>query len=803
MPKRSSLTLLLLLLALGLAGNTCSPFGGVAPRELVVHAPLQDVLTTNPVYVEVAVPGNLQAGSYELRVDGTLVPLDSLTAERASVTLTSLADGPHIVDVSAASGVGPWEASIAFNTITLQSPGECEILNGVECILPYPSSRFFEPAPTPNGVKVVFGANTLPTVTRLVLPGGTRPVDPAPFLQNDGFSPTTHALMHFPAGVDLVASDAPRIDPITRSYDARGLDTDSPTLLIEWESGAQINHFVENDVRPNAAPDRVLTILRPGESLLPGKRYIVVARNLLDPSGQPVEAEAVFAAIRDQAPSDLTPVAETRTRLIPVLERLISLGVDPSELVLAFDFTVMSDHSLTHELLSMRDQSLAFVDQAIDAGIATFTVDQITDVNPGCTDPDIAIWREVRGTFEVPLFLDKDLFTERAEISFLMRDSEGTPVWNTLTHAPYGVSIPCSALTTPLPKAILGHGLFGEGPGLVSGIAAAPGFAGFERVAAATNWSGLSREETQPNLLQSFIFKINGDPDVFEALPDRLRQGMTNTLVLARMLERGAFNLDPAFQNASGQGTIDPGAETTYLGISLGGVMGTLFAAVSPDVVRLNVDVPGISFPLLLYRSTQFNQFEALQTTLNPDSMIQQILVETSGSLWARGEPAGYVGHISGNTLAPLPGVPPKQMLVTASLYDQQVTNLSSQMLARSLRIPMLEGSIMTGLPGIPDAVGPQTSGFIVYDTGALDINNPAHLPFIAPLGNEQPVQSICDPHTQRTGIPASVAQLQGFWETGVISNFCSDDGVCNASEPNEINGGAATPCDPVPPPVP
>lgn len=799
MLKRVSSLLLFLLLPLGMVGNTtCSPpRGGGATRTLVVHAPLPDILTTNPVYVEVEVPGNLQAGSYELRVDGAPVPLDLLTNERASVTLTGLADGPHAVEVSAISGVGPWEASIAFTTITLQSPSECEILNGVECILPYPSSRFQEPAPTSTGVRIAYGANTLPTVQRLVAPGGLHPVDPAPFLQNDGFSPTTHALMHFPAGVDLVASDAPRIDPTTRSYDARGLDADSPFLLIEWESGAQINHFVENDVRPNAPAGRVLTILRPGESLLPGKRYIVAARSLIDPAGQPVEAEPVFATIRDGGPSDLAAVADTRARLIPVLERLINLGVDPQELVLAYDFTVMSDYSLTHELLSMRDQALAWVDQAIDAGAVTFTVDTVTEVNPGCSDPSLAVWREVEGTFQVPLFLDKDLFTDRAEVSFLMHDAEGRPIWNALTNAPYGLTIPCSALTTPAPKAILGHGLFGNGPGLVDDVAEAD----FERVAAATNWSGLSSEELQPNLLASFIFKVNGDPDLFEALPDRLRQGMTNTLVLARMLDRGAFNLDPAFQNASGAGTIDPSADTAYLGISLGGIMGTFLAATSPDVDRLNVDVPGISFPMLLYRSTQFTPFEALQTTLNPDSMIQQILVEVSGSLWVRGEPAGYVGHISGNTLAPLPGVPPKQMLVTAALYDQQVSNLSSQLLARSLRIPMLEGSVMTGLPGIPDAVGPQTSGFIVYDTGALDIDNPAHLPFIAPLGNEQPVQSICDPHGQRTSIPASVAQLRGFWDTGLIQNFCTDDGVCNASAPNEIADGAAVPCDPVPMP--
>lgn len=800
MPKRLSSVLFLLLVAVGSVGGTCSNrCSGPDAGTLAVRAPEQDLLTSNPVYVEVQVPDGLVAGGYEMRIDGLAVVLDALTDDSASVTLTGLADGPHTIEVSALAADGPFEATAAFSTVTLANPGECEVLNGVECVLPYPSSRFLEPASTETGLRVAYGANTLPEFTRLIPPGGRRPLATEPFLQNDGFSPTTHALMHFPAGVDLELSDAPRIDPTTRTYDDRGLDADSPTLLIDWETGEQINHFVENDVRPNAAPDRVLTILRPGESLLPGQRYIVAIRDLVDGAGQPVLAEPAFAAIRDGAPTDLADVEDARARVAPTLDRLRSLGVDTNELVLAFDFTVMSDHSLTHEMVAMRDQALSWLDDMIDAGLATFTVDQITDVNPGCLDPDIAIWREVEGSFEVPLFLDKDPFAERAEVSFLLRDAAGTPVWNTLTNAPYGVSIPCSALTTPANKAILGHGLFGEGPGFVSGIADSRPFSNFGRVAAATNWSGLSREDTQPNLLQSFIFKVNADPDLFEALPDRLRQGMTNTLVLTRMLDRGVFNLDPAFQNGSGQGVIDPAGETTYLGISLGGIMGTFLAATTPDIVRLNVDVPAINFPLLLYRSTQFTPFEVLQQSLNPDSMSQHIAIELAGSLWARGEPAGYVGHISGNTLEPLPGVPAKQMLVTAALYDQQVTNLGSQLLARSLRIPMLEGSIMSGLPGIPDAVGPQSAGFIVYDTGALDVNNPQHLPFIAPLGNEQPAQSNCDPHVQRTEIPASVSQLRRFWDTGVIENFCVDDGVCNASRAMEINGCKATPCNPVP----
>ena len=55
-----------------------------------------------------------------------------------------------------------------------------------------------------------------------------------------------------------------------------------------------------------------------------------------------------------------------------------------------------------------------------------------------------------------------------------------------------------------------------------------------------------------------------------------------------------------------------PSAEEYYYGISLGGIMGTYFAALSPDVEKLHVDVPAIDFDLLLQRSTQFSTFEFL-----------------------------------------------------------------------------------------------------------------------------------------------------------------------------------------------
>jgi hypothetical protein len=140
-------------------------------------------------------------------------------------------------------------------------------------------------------------------------------------------------------------------------------------------------------------------------------------------------------------------------------------------------------------------------------------------------------------------------------------------------------------------------------------------------------------------------------------------------------------------------------------------------------------------------------------------------------------------------------------MLVTVALLDQQVSNLGSQLLGRTLRLGTLEGSVMRGLAGMPDLAGPQDSAYVVYDTGSFDVANQAHQRFIPPLMNQTAVSNGCDPHPLRGTIPASLDQLLGFFAPGGrIENFCAD-GVCDASQPYEIPNGRATPCDPRNPP--
>ncbi len=754
-----------------------------------------------PVPLELRLPFGAVPGSLAVLVDGA--PLDpsslTITGVRVRGTLAGLLAGRHTLDVSVGTSRGTETRSSWFELVVLENPDECEILNSAACALPFPSSRFLKRARTATGFRVVYGPNTLPVYNRLESIGhvlDTKPIDPAPFLQNDGFSPTVQVLMSFPGGFDPVVSDAPRLDPTTRIFDGRGLEDSSPTVLIDYDTGKRVNHWVENDSR-SRNPLRRVTFLRPTESLLPGHHYVVAVRRLLHTDGTAVEAEPPFAAIRDGRVSDIPAVREAAWRLAPVLRRLEDFGIERDELILAFDFVVASDRSLTHEMLSMRDQAFAWLAARRAAGVQTFHVDEVISHNESCDPAGSPTWREVRGTFQVPLFLTRDLFLEAPEISFLQHDTRGEPSWSALTNAPFGIAIPCSAANGPRPTLLIGHGLFGDGPSTVAGFAGSPSLAGFDFVSGATNWSGLSAPDIAGDIQGTFIFKAIANVDEFPALPDRLRQGQLNTLVLARMLKRGLFNADPAFQ-IGGHGAIDPRAPLYYFGASLGGIMGTMFAALTPDVQRVNVDVPAINFSLLLQRAAPFITFQALLNLLNADPTDQAIGLGLNQDIWVRGEPSGYATHITGPLRTRLPGVSRKQMLVTAALYDQQVSNLGSLLLARTLRLPMLEGSVLRGVAGIPDTFGPQFSALVVYDTGSFDVTNPAHLPFIPPLTNRPAQPNDCDPHGLRGYIPDSVEQLLGFLTPGgVIENFCAD-GVCDASEPNELPFGDAEPCNPL-----
>ncbi len=830
-----SLTLILLTASLLGLGGQCNPPVSLIQIARPIEGQLDPVVGPNElsvVEIRIVVPSGTTALSATL--DGGDItgffPALSGSAEVIEKVLFAFGQGEHLLEVNALVGGVPSVTMRTFESVVLENPAECEILNNVHCMYPYPSNHF------------TVADVTTETGLRLNIPAGASPqpigdpIDPAEYNQLDGFSPTAQILMHFPGGVDLALSDAPRLlDPEccgqpagppwidTRTYTDRSLEVDlmghpaSPTLLIDTVTGDLVRHFAEVDGR-TADVSRQSLILRPGESLVPNRRYIVAVRNLVDGVGDPVGAEPPFAVLRDKRWTTIASLAAKYGRyesdIFPVLA---ATGVPRGNLILAYDFTTQSEGQLTRQMLSMRDQSYAWLaareSELVpgDSGTETFTVDAVTDFD--CNVAGTVLRRIVAGKFESPLFLDGDLAAGSAQ--FMNVDAADVPVQNpgTPTHnAPYTIGIPCTLedadLTNdPARPLILGHGLFGTGRSMVEGIPGLIGAAGleFSYIAGATDWRGLSSVDLAwlaTQILGIGTHKLNN----FAAFPDRLRQGMLNTLVLARMMKDGFFNNNAAFQ-LGGNGVFPGTAEEEYYyGISLGGVMGLFFSALTPDIERFGIDVPSMNFSFLLQRSTQFIAFEQILNGIGLTDPIDRILgIGLFHELWVSAEPAGYARHI---TTDPLPGSGgPSKILMTAAWLDKQVSNQATEVTARTLGIPNLTGSIAQGFQGIPDVdtdiAGPQDSALVIWDTGSFDILDPAQEPVIPPLSNRIP-SDVCDPHGFRPSIPASIEQLIDFLQPGgQITNTCEGAGkLCDAGSPVELSLGFDTltpphPCNP------
>ncbi len=681
--------------------------------------------------------------------------------------------------------------------LALAQGPECEGLNQAACLLPYPSSRFEVPAPTATGFRLNIPASGFPHVNG-------DPVDPAPINVLDGFSPGSQILMHFPQGVDPEKSNAARLLPPlccgqpagppwvdTRTYTDRSRDPDSPTILLDADTGERLLHFVEPDARATTVA-RQIFFLRPARILTPGHRYVVGMRNLVAPDGSPVVAEPAFAALRESIATDAPAIEARRADMeAHVFAPLATAGVERHALVLAFDFTVASDQQETSTMLAMRDQAYTWLDGiAATPNLQSFSVSSVEEHD--CSVPGTFIWRYVRGTYESPLFLTGDLNDTSAP--FQNVDASGTPVQNGVTHPNFTVTIACSALD-PLATTrqfLFGHGLFQTGDFMTSVIPAIVNTTvPWTGIAAATDWRGLSGPDlawVANQVIGTHTSQLNN----FPAFPARLRQGMLNTLVLGRMMKLGLFNRHPAFQRADGSGVVPgPTQDLYYYGVSLGGIMGTYLAGLTPDIERFVLDVPGVNFSCMLQRAQPFVAFDVLLDAIGvADSLDATLGEQLTHELWAMAEPVSVVHHV---TQDPLPGSgPPKKVLYDAAWLDKQVSNQCTEIAARTLGLPNLEGSIQQGLVDIPDVAGPVDSAYLTWHLGELDILNPAQAAHIPPLANLFP-DGVCDPHPRRPTVPAGIRQIDAFLRPdGQIMNFC--DGLCDGSVPAERPAGPCTP---------
>lgn len=207
--------------------------GEIATRQFNLPQP-QQLSLAESVLVRMFLPPDFVADSVRVELDDidvttglTITAREHRQGHLLIGTLTNVPVGQHrlhgFVTVLREGEEVPFEALTTFETIALENPDECDVLNNAECFLPYPSSRFLEPADTPTGFRLRFPASGMPMQNNARLL-------PDPYSVLDGFSPTVQVLMHFPGNVDLVHSGAAQLLESTRSIGLRSLDCCSARL---------------------------------------------------------------------------------------------------------------------------------------------------------------------------------------------------------------------------------------------------------------------------------------------------------------------------------------------------------------------------------------------------------------------------------------------------------------------------------------------------------------------------------------------------------------------------------------------
>ncbi len=187
---------------------------------------------------------------------------------------------------------------------------------------------------------------------------------------------------------------------------------------------------------------------------------------------------------------------------------------------------------------------------------------------------------------------------------------------------------------------------------------------------------------------------------------DGLRQTVIDLMQLVREVQVGVD------VNNDGQRDLNP-AKISYFGQSFGGIYGTTFMAVEPDVPAGVVNVPGGSIPEIARLSPSFRGLVGLALISRTPSLYNAVPNATftnfnenmpltgepirvdnvpgadaiqawnDTAIWAQApaDPVAYASHVR---LAPLDGVPAKSVIVQFAKGDQTVPNPTASALIRA-----------------------------------------------------------------------------------------------------------------------
>jgi hypothetical protein len=635
------------------------------------------------------------------------------------------------------------QATVAAITAALGPDGAgCDPLAPRSCYLPFPSDAYTaDDDSTATGRRIAFATASLPANASGVH------IDAAEWNRNDGFS-INSSILAAVDGADLAGSALPSWTDLDES-----LAPDASVVIVDAETGGRVPLWAAPDGGAIADP---LLVIHPAIALEPARGYVVAVRGLAGSAG-PAEPSAAFRAYRDNLTTDLAPFEGRRPAMEAAFELLAAAGVERADLQLAWTFTTASAESTTGRMTHIRDQALL----ALGDASPEFTVAAVTP------NPREGVAFSISGTYTVPNYLTGrgapgSAFSYAVDA---LTDPDALPAVNPgapTLQSPFLCNVPQATVdgAAPARLAQYGHGLLGSNDEIdASNVRTFAASANI--VFCATNWAGMSEEDI-PNAVAAL-----GDLSTFRTMVDRLQQGVLNQIFLGRfMLAADGLASIPELHRADGSPMVDA-SRLVYDGNSQGGIMGLMLTAVSPDIERSVLGVPGMNYSLLLSRSVDWETYEAFLVPAYPDEVDRRFILSLLQMLWDRGEGGGYVHEVD---------VP---VLMHVAFGDHQVSELAAFVEARTLGLPIHRpvtdpGRSQEAEPGwgLKTLEYPATGGGIVmWDSGIA----PIPVTDTAPTGPH-------DSHEDPRASPDAQRQKAAFLFDGQLIDVCNAQ-PCKAAQ--------------------
>jgi hypothetical protein len=437
--------------------------------------------------------------------------------------------------------------------------------------------------------------------------------------------------------------------------------------LLDRTTGVFLPVFAELDAHPDADPPALL--VRPLEALEVGHEIaVILTTEVLD------RPDRFNRLLDGPVPAGLEAVEGHYAALVA---DIVAMGMSESEIALAWDFPVGDGR---RPLVSALDQ----IGLDGDYGFSRVRESDLGDAVAPMT------YRSAEGSFVAQDFLVEDRLLSLAP--------DGTVSVTGTTDADLYVHIPSSVADAPagtVPILVFGHGIFShpvdyldneEDPSGVLQLAEEAGF-----VVIATVWRGLTTADRVE------VVEAAADFGTLPVVTDRLVQGQANMATLIALLQDGAFSQDPVFSGRQGQPLLDA-SQIFYYGISLGGIEGAVALAQDPPFSGTVLHVGGGAWSTMLERSSNWTVFEFVLVDKVEDPAERQVLYAASQLWWDPVDPMSWTSELSA-----------KNMLFQEAIGDEQVANLTTEALARSIGLEVLEPTVRT--PFAVEPVGPLPPG--------------------------------------------------------------------------------------------